>query len=521
MGNSNESEIRLAELIWRTVKLRVSLLILTIVALIVVWSSLSNGRQAARRIDAAFCGNLVDQQNAISNRLKEPLNKPKQLKSGASRTQSPMLVSKDDVCRPGSARTWIEITRDTDKELPWWTTFPTFPTLNLMVKAAKERQKSFEKYDMERREAYRLQFQLSSENSSSTITVNALTAAEVVPFCVLVVFTLVVILGFQQAAYRRQLRLLLGKRSDDALYQITAETQFFAAPIRQGTPHLAKLLQLSPSGLAIAALSVANLLLLLDVISNLTLAFVHLTGSIIGSYTFALYAFAFLLGYALVVTRRSYFENDQSDSGHRCEGSAKPSPKYSTWVTVSFASLAIISLAFRWTTESAFGSGPFRGFEFLLNQHPTGHIFNYTTYALSPPIFRDVRIQATVAVTFILICVLDSLFHARRTKPLLMFLHEIRRFLAVCVLGLSVYFLAYLGTLQYESVYWVPWLDTFAYQGWKNAKGSPMIFYNPTYGFWIFLVCCLSLVLLSLRTQTNGLPSWVQRLACISRAIHT
>jgi hypothetical protein len=75
MASSNESEIRLAELIWRTVKLRLSLLVLAIVVLLVVWSSLLNGNQEAQKIDTKFCEYLVDNHNVVQKKLAEAVNK--------------------------------------------------------------------------------------------------------------------------------------------------------------------------------------------------------------------------------------------------------------------------------------------------------------------------------------------------------------------------------------------------------------------------------------------------------------
>jgi hypothetical protein len=517
MGSSNESEIRLAELIWRTVKLRVSLLVLTIVVLLVVWSSLSNGNQEAQKIDTTFCEYLVDHENTVRKMAQEQaskslgeLLKKNGIKSGMPGTP-PLVFSSEDMCHVGSSRDWIEITRHTAEELPWEST----STVDFVTKAANERTKAFHDYDTRRREAYRLEIHLSSEHSSSTIIINALTVAKIIPFCVFVVLTIVVVLGFQQSAYRRHLRALLRDKAEDHLSQAMAEAQFFAAPFHQVTSHPEKYLELSPVALATGTLSIVVVLLLFGMISTFILTLLHLTDSIISSYPFALYVSLFLLTWVLGITRRSYLENNRPASEQRDEDAWKPLSKGSRWLTICFASMAVLSLAFPWTTASPDDDIPFRGFQFLLKQRPTGELFTYTTYALSPPIFRDVRIQVTIAGTFILICALDALFRSHRAKPALAFLHEVRRFLAVCIFGLSIYFLLYLGALQYESAYWVPWLDKLTHLGSTNAKGYPMIYYNPAYGFWIFLACCLFLVLLSLATGTNRLGSWVPRVARI------
>src|SRR5580704_922583 len=63
MSKNDDGEIRLAELTWRTVKLRVSLLVLTNLILLVVWSSMANGKKQAGAVDAEFCKRLVAEQN--------------------------------------------------------------------------------------------------------------------------------------------------------------------------------------------------------------------------------------------------------------------------------------------------------------------------------------------------------------------------------------------------------------------------------------------------------------------------
>jgi hypothetical protein len=63
MSGDNDSDVMLAELIWRTVKLRVSLLVLTNLVLPVVWSSMSDGKKQAAAVDVDFCKQLVAEQN--------------------------------------------------------------------------------------------------------------------------------------------------------------------------------------------------------------------------------------------------------------------------------------------------------------------------------------------------------------------------------------------------------------------------------------------------------------------------
>jgi hypothetical protein len=57
---SHEAADRLGELIWRTIKIRISLLALGIIVLLVVWSSLLTGDQQALELDRTFCHQLSD-----------------------------------------------------------------------------------------------------------------------------------------------------------------------------------------------------------------------------------------------------------------------------------------------------------------------------------------------------------------------------------------------------------------------------------------------------------------------------
>jgi hypothetical protein len=508
MDGLNGSEIRLAELIWRTAKLRVSLLVLTIVVLLVVWSSLLNGNQEAQKIDAKFCEYLVDNHNTLQMKLTEELNKPIEPKPAVSKSK-PFLLKSEQECGETHSRAWIEITRQMDEELPLEPLLP--PSLDYVTKATDEKKRAFADYDAQRYAAYRLQIQLSSAYSGSTIIVNALTVAKTIPFCVFVILAVVSIFGFEQSAYRRQLRVLARKKTGNDLSEMMTETQFFATPLDRDPSHPEKYLAMSPVDLAIGALGVALILLLVGIVSTFLLNLVHLTDSIVLSYPFALYASLILLIGVMAITYKSYAECFQPRPEHKKYNSNWQPSRESKCLTLTAVLTACASLAFPWATQGE-GGDFFRGFEFLLTQRPTGKLFNYTTYALSPAIFRDVRIQVTVALAFLAVCVLDALAGFPRTKRLALLLHQLRRLLAACVFVLSIYYLWYMAFLEYESVYWVPWLDKTGYQGPAWAKGYPMLFYNPAYGFWIFLLCCWLLVWISFATKTERLDTWMRQL---------
>src|ERR1700741_1929749 len=103
MSKLADSEERLAELIWRTVKLRVSLLVLTNLVLLVVWSSMANGKKQAQAVDLDFCQQLTAQENKVN---------PSRHASAAA------------LCAPHAARSFVESSRWlNDRLLMEWQAF--------------------------------------------------------------------------------------------------------------------------------------------------------------------------------------------------------------------------------------------------------------------------------------------------------------------------------------------------------------------------------------------------------------
>lgn len=501
MGNSNESEIRLAELIWRTVKLRVWLLVLAIVALLITWSALVKGNREAEKIDSTFCQYLVVNHNELRQQLTDAVNKSLTNRPDLPKSQ-PILLSSEEECQTGHSRVWIEITRSTDETLPLEIPIANgIPTNDFIQKSVDEKHRKFAEYDLQRPAAYELQIQLSSEYSGSTIIVNALTIAKVVPFGVFLVLTIVTILGFQQSAYQERLRALLRKRHGDELWEAMAEAQFFAAPVRRVQSRPEAYFALSVDDLAVGTLAIATVVLLFGMVSTFLLNLVHLTDSVISGYPFALYA-ALILSVSVTVLNRGIYTNlAHANANESDDGPTPKTTRKSKWLTIAAALAACLALALPFVVDA--DEDYLRGFRFLMRQAPTGRLFNYETYAFSPAIFRDIRILLTIAVAFVVICVLDSL-------SAWTFLSTIRRLSAFGIFALAFYFVAYLAFLDYESFYWVPWLDRLGLQGPAGAKGYSLLSYNPTYGFWLFFACCLFLVWLSLTTGTSRAAEWTR-----------
>ncbi len=247
MADQHDFETRLSELIWRTVKLRVSVLILSILALLLIWSALITGNKEAQKLDDSSCRFLINQDNDILKSVGDRTNEWL-----AKREKEPLEThfrKADEYCSGRGSRRWIEVIRSMDLQFPLIAT-PGLP--DDVTAWLGQRPKAFADYDTQRRASYRLNIKLSSEYSESSVEGNTLAVAEIVPFCIFIALTAYFILGFQEDSYRTQSRLLLQTREDEGRETglVLAETQFFAHPLVAKSSPLTRLLVWSPSRLS-------------------------------------------------------------------------------------------------------------------------------------------------------------------------------------------------------------------------------------------------------------------------------
>jgi hypothetical protein len=228
MPTDERAEERLAELIWRSIKLRVSLLVLTIFLLLIVWSGLINGDKRAQEVDVKFCQQLAAESDKELSNSSPP--------------------SAGIWCTPRNARNYIEGARSTKQILLLGSeATDDKDARNKLLQKYNERVAALAEYDSERRAAYLLQIQLPSEYSGSNVILNGQFVAKLLPFFVLIVLSVIVLLGFQQAAYKQQLAFLL-KKSDSATDRglTLARGQFFAGVIPARAPLISRYLFLTP-----------------------------------------------------------------------------------------------------------------------------------------------------------------------------------------------------------------------------------------------------------------------------------
>jgi hypothetical protein len=487
MSTSTENDERLAELIWRTVKLRVSLLILTNLVLLVTWSSVDNGKKQAQAVDLDFCKQLVAQSN-------------KWLPSG---NVDPAIW-----CRPEGARNYVEAARMSNGILlSGWQALSNDTSdaidkerLDKLFKQYSENKQILDEYDVKRREAFPLQVQLASEYSGGNIVLNGRFVAKVLPFCALVIFSIVVVLGYQQTCYKRQLTNLLRAvyvSTNDRAGRI-ARGQFFAAFSSNRDSRFHDWTVIAPDRLAIAGLymlfAVAFFSVVLLVISDI----IDLTNSVLFNYPSGLLVAAFVLAILLRRTRERYDELFPPSSTPRTTRSRWAFVAFH-WKELALSGVGLFSLFFQWTR----GAAVLRGYNFIIGAkrtpQPGGLIFTQ----IEPSIFRELSSQVIFAVLFLLVCAVHGILSIHRSQTTSSWLGKAQYLMSAVVLFLSLNYLIYMGILQYGTSFAAnPWPSLVAtVLGGSHEIGAPMVFFDPTYSFWVFVSCCVLLVWVTVRDR--------------------
>ncbi|MGO9591857.1 MAG: hypothetical protein ACLP3K_17650 [Candidatus Acidiferrales bacterium] len=481
MPTERGTEDRLAELIWRTIKIRVSLLVLMNLFLLITWSTIVNGDKQAKDLDVKFCRQLVAETE------KEVPSVP---------------LSADTWCTPEGARNYVEASRTASQMLLTASRAMEGANKDAVQKLLDRylaKQKEFSDYDRERDGAYPLQLRLSSEYSGSDITLNGRFVAKLLPFCILVVLAIVVVLGFQQTSYRKHLFSLLsdGHGGDDRILGI-ARGQFFTLAEERGVSFLSWSI-LSPEKLAVGSLYLLLAVLFSAVLFDYVARIVNLTNSTLLSYPTAVLGAAFGLACLLIRTRNVYARQYSSAQRFSTGNEARERSKISRWLPPVMAAVGFLSLLLPWAVTGG-SLAPLKGYNFVLPQRilwQVGQVTKY--YPLDPGVFAEVRAQVALALLFVLVSGAAPLWF-RANSILCKVLRKTRTFLAVLVLFLSVNYLMYMGILESGSL-----LDDnpFLSHLFNSEQGYPMSVYNPAYGFLIFLASCSILIWFSIRRSRD------------------
>jgi hypothetical protein len=370
-----------------------------------------------------------------------------------------------------------------------------------LLKQYVETNKEFAEYDAKRRAAYPLQIQLSSEYSGGRVILNGRFVAQLLPFCVLIVLSVVVLLGFQQNAYQQQLSSLLSDSHDEQDRELRiARGQFFAGIVQGRSSTFSKYYVLSPERLATGTLFLFSLTLFVSVLFAYISKITNLTDSVFFSYPCAVLGAVFVLTFWLSRTRRQYAQFYRpvvrvTQTSHRIAMFRR-----THWLTIFLAVVGFVSLVLPWAKGPGFSGNLLRGFRFLHRQPILNQVGDVIFVPIDPSLFLEIRIQVAVALLFLLICGLSGGLGLRGNELLSTPFHRAQKMLAILVLFLSLNYMLYMAILESGSELED---NPFLPQWFSNAHGMPMNFYDPSYGFLIFLACCFGLIWLTLRRVSD------------------
>ena len=492
MSDTGADETRISELLWRTIKLRASLLALGIVVSLLVWSAVLSGDQRASLVDSEYCQKLVAMDNSLT------------AQTGGKLGPTVPVADVTSACSAATARSYIEVARV-------FNTFFGKVTGNSAEAARKSytsKESLLSEYDSKRKSSYNFRIQVSSEVSSGEMFVNALTVAEVVPFVILGLAATVVILGFQQRGYRARLALLAHKDKDSTVSAL-ARTQFFTFSTFAAKQHSwgIKWPVMSVEGMAIGGLAVALVITWAGLLSAFAENVVHLTDSIVHNYLSELYGFSFMLALWLVYTRRSYRETLRPAVSSATANSSRASFQAFVFVERFLVAVALAALLLPWASTPSGLS--LKGYFFILPERPRAGIGGSSFFPLSPRLFSELRWQLAIALAFVVLCGAGTLRRRRAHPTSSRWLHALRAALAVSTLFYSLNLLLYMGVLEYEAIQGTSWgiqnmmMEPLLGQG----AGLPLDLYDPSYGFFVFLAACFALIRFSVGDLFRGLAA--------------
>lgn len=498
---SGQYDSRLSELIWRSVKLRISILIVCIFFLLTTWSSLEVGNRNAREIDKSNCLKVADdaqQRSKLEHRAF--LQRFPDLQKYENENGYPIQAATDFCAELKNIHYYLQSLQAEMKA-------------SNPQKAKDEEEienniwKSLSDYESKRKEAYRIELKIASEYSENNVEANALSVAAAIPFIVISLLVLYFMIGRQEGGLRNQLRLEVARLDLDETGspdRLAAKSQYFVSPRdRVGKFGLLQSLN-SPDKFANILLLFSTLYLLFTVTGEFVDELPSLTDSVFGGYSFWLYAVSFFAILLVIASHRHFSATEPPRSAdHRII-----LPEYRTenlqhtvgprrfvrsvwrWAIFASVGLAFLCLFVPWAHRDW---NPNRGtsiygYEWLLEQNPANHWIGPAAQSMELTEFRQIRVEILIALTFLILCVLCELRFARNERQIKIIARQFRTVAAVVVVFLSIHYLIFMEILE----------ERGAPSALLPGGGGSMWFYSPAFGYWIFTAICLALSVLNL-----------------------
>jgi len=228
--------------------------------------------------------------------------------------------------------------------------------------------------------------------------------------------------------------------------------------------------------------------------------------SVLFDYVAGIWFFLVLLGCLVWSTRKHYADSLLQHTGfaihgvltERFESVARFLKRKIRWILTRrkwmlrvsslyetlFAIAALICLYFPWMSPNQI-----RGYRFFLPDAPNN---------MDSDLYLELQIQLYVAISFVILSLIASFVRAHRPGLGVRILRRLRRYtgiLTIALLGNLVFHFLMLQMLAMEeaehSLLILPWNPIARPHPVKN---SILIWMDPAYGFWLFLILCLLLM---------------------------
>lgn len=482
-----KTQQRFAQLIAHTFRLKISVLVLALVALFVVWSTLTGGRQKADEVDKDFCQQIV----------KDPYYWP------------PGLFASS--CEPFySAQNIIHMSRHRHDNDPAPT--ETGEKLQEQLRIWTEHGQQFQAYDDRRREAYRIN--LSLPYTKGPVFLDGALVSDVWPFCALLAISATLALGFRQNCYEIHLAALIQNvEAKDTHARDFALAEFLPGSISEvklgGRPFFLykKPIGLSPETLASWALFIVVTLLSFSLLTDYRPLFTERGEEVFSGYYLWLYLISVLLGYLLLKSRSRWKSTLTEVLGgdvtrpsvfalHKCllafQHASIRGIRYETIVVALCVILGVGGFCSHWDEST-------RGYQYFWRLRDN--------LSDAPVAARCLQIILIAVFTFLAMSLFSVLLSYVRFRRLSNFMRKTRYVGAVFTL-IMVGFLVFSVLLTAYGLimnwYLGPILVGFNYASFLNSQNLEIFPSDLPPGEWVFIASCGLLALMTVAMKQRS-----------------
>jgi hypothetical protein len=487
VSDSANYQQRFTQLAQHAFRVKVVVLLLLLASLFVVWSTLTNGSAKAEEVDKRFCQQVVADPYYSRNSH-----------FGEFSCDSSLFFQ----------RTIQEAKHMHDNDPPE----PETASAQERVKHVREfldHLRQFDDYDWNRRQAYRIE--LSLPYTKGAVPLNGSLISDAWPFCMLLVLSVAVALGFRQSCYEIQLSALIKEEKQPKLFgRDSALAEFLAGDISE-VKHDGRTVflynrpiglfpEVITSGVLFAAVSILSLNLLTDYSPQFTERGYEVFGDY---YYMGLYAFSVVLFLLLLKTRKMWmsaidkslggevrsarwfflhrglrFLRDKSVGGVRLESA----------VILMFVGVGLWGLFLHW--------GSYRGFTLLCCPR---RVFGLDDERLLALVIQVLMLIAVVFLIAVAASRWPSLVRHRRIRTLILNVRILTAWPVLIVVAFIIFY-AFLGVYGVlKDLYVSPALGLFSSDALQNLGNLPTLGEADfSAGFTTFSVSCGILAILEL-----------------------